>query len=86
MRAECLSPVSLTSHRTCTYVLVTEKTLANWQGTVKLHVQFYNRTSRFHKPHNENWHAHGFLHACNMATNASMTQAKLREAPMCSPG
>ena len=31
---------SLTSRRTCTYVLVTEK---NLHGTLKLHLRFYNR-------------------------------------------
>ena len=36
---------SLTSHHTCTYVLVTEKS-ADMERTLKLHVRFYNRISR----------------------------------------
>ena len=34
------------------------------QGTLKLHLPFYNRISRSHRPCNENWHAnHLCIHA-----------------------
>ena len=67
---------SLTSHRTCTYVLVTEKS-PDLQGTLKLQVRFYNRILRLQTPHNENWHANYFLRARSMATNTSMSQGQL---------
>ena len=35
-----------------------QKKSADLQGTLKVHVQFYNRISRSHRPCNENWHAH----------------------------
>ena len=35
-----LSKASLTSHRTCTYVLVNREKLADLQGTLKVHLQF----------------------------------------------
>ena len=46
--------------------------LANLQGTLKLHMRFYNRILRLQRPPNENWHAHYSLRACSMATKASM--------------
>ena len=67
------SQTSLTSHCMFTYVLVTEK-MADLQMTLKVHLRFYNRISRSHKPCNENWHAHFFLRARSMAINASMSQ------------
>ena len=51
---------------------------ANLQGTLKVHLRFYNRISRLQSPHNENWNAHYSLHACSMSTNASMPQGELK--------
>ena len=31
---------------------------ADLQGTLELHLQFYDKISRSHRPCNENWHAH----------------------------
>ena len=47
--------------------------LADLQGTLKLHVRFYNRISRLQRPRNENWHAHYSLHARRVAINAFMS-------------
>ena len=44
------------------------------QGTLKVHLQFYDRISRSHRPCNENWHAHYSLRARSMSTNTSMPQ------------
>ena len=47
---------------------------ADLQGTLKPHLQFYNRFLRLQGPHNEQWHAHYTLCARSMATNASISQ------------
>ena len=49
---------------------------ADLEGTLKLHMRFYNRISRLQRPRNEIWHAHYFLRVCSMANNASASQMK----------
>ena len=57
---------------------------ANLQGTLQLHVRFYNKISRWQRPHNENWRAHYSLRAHSMSTKASMSQGKfMRDLGMC---
>ena len=46
-----------------------EKSL-NLQGTLKLHLRYYNRISRLQKPRNENWHAHFSLRESSMVINS----------------
>ena len=54
-----------------------QKKWANLQGTLKVHLRFYNRISRLQRPRNENWYAHYSLHARSMSTNASMPRGLL---------
>ena len=49
---------------------------ADLQGTLKLHVQFYNRISKSQRPRNEYWYTHYSLHAHSVATNTSMSQGQ----------
>ena len=70
-----IAKATLTSHIRPGY----REKLADLQGTLKLHMQFYNRISRLQRPRNKNWHAHYSLNALSMATNASISQGNLRE-------
>ena len=47
---------------------------AGLQGTLKVHLRFYNRILRLQTPRNENWHADYSLRARSMATNAYISQ------------
>ena len=57
---------------------------ADLQGTLKLHMQLYNRMLRLQRSHNEKWHAHCSLRAHSMATYASISQRQFtRDLGMC---
>ena len=47
---------------------------ADLQGTLKLHVRFYNRILKLQTPCNENSHAHYSMRARSVVTNASISQ------------
>ena len=64
---------------TCTY-----KKSTDLHGALQLHMQFYDKISRSQRASHGNWHARYSLHACSIATNASMCQEKFaRGLGMC---
>ena len=48
--------------------------LADLQGTLKLHLRFYDRILRLQTPRNKNWHANYSLRVHSMATNTSISR------------
>ena len=54
------------------------------KGHLSYTCDFITEYETHRDPHNENWHVHCSLHACSMATNASMSQGKFtRGLGMC---
>ena len=51
--------------------------MADFQGTLKLHVRFYNRISRLRRSRNANRHACYSLCVRSLTTHATMSQGQL---------